>query len=128
MKSKLTAFEQYQKLLQARNRFGLGCIFLILSIVLLYQFLNTTLTNQGLAFVLTMIFGIFGFLIVVFGFSMKDICPWCKQHFFLQGGGGMAKTKVFSYFSKNTAFIATNPKMMSVIKQIKPLKHLSIHV
>ncbi len=98
MKSKLTAFEQYQKLLQARNRFGLGCIFLILSIVLLYQFLNTTLTNQRLAFVLTMIFGIFGFLIVVFGFSMKDICPWCKQHFFLQGGGGMAKNKSFQLF------------------------------
>jgi len=92
---------EYKKLIKARNRFSLGLIVVLVFVILLYNILNTFSSKQGLVVVIAMILGILGFIFVVFGFLMKDICPWCKQNFFFRSGSQIKIKSPIIFFQRN---------------------------
>ena len=113
MKQELEKHQQYQKLIQARNQFVIRFFSLPFLIYFCYYLLKIFIATQGLVFVLTMIFGIVAYLFVMFGFLMKDICPWCKQHFFSQSSGGPIYIKSIGLFTRKHCAHCQEPKTKS---------------
>ena len=106
-------YQQYQKLIQARNRFAISFFSLPFLIYFCYYILKIFISIQGLVFVLTMIVSIFGYIFVMFGFLMKDICPWCKQHFFFQSHSSnrrLMKIQSFDLFFRKHCGHCNQPK------------------
>ncbi|WP_010113313.1 hypothetical protein [Acinetobacter sp. P8-3-8] len=113
MNQETEKLQQYQKLIQARNRFTIGFASLPVFVCLCYYILKIFIPIQGLVFVLTMIVGIFGYIFVMFGFLMKDICPWCKQHFFFQSNSSnsrLMKIHSFDLFFRKHCGHCNEPK------------------
>lgn len=84
-------YQQYHQLLRLRRRYIIG--------LLLMFFLSITLANlfDGLSWLFLIVFIVYAY-ISTFIFFAKDICPFCKQSFFLyaQSRVGVEHSFLFS--------------------------------
>lgn len=76
MNNSAEQYQQYRKLLRLRRRYIMGLVLMF--------FLSVTLANlfDGLSWLFLIICIVYAY-ISTFIFFAKDICPFCKQSFFL---------------------------------------------